>query len=85
VGSDFNFFPVHGDNPVGANHGTIGTTCALIGIGSKSIPVPFMVNFPGYGNYFRRARSNTNFAAFAALNVDYDNSSDFSHLVKKLK
>ena len=85
VESDFDFFPVNCYNPIGAYYGAIRTTSALIRISCKSVPVSFVVNFTGYRDYFRGTRSDTNLATFAALNVDYYNSSDFSHLIEKLE
>jgi hypothetical protein len=85
VGSEFDFFPIYCDNPVGANDGAIGATCALIRVGGEGILVTFMIHFAGYRDDICRACSHTYFASFAALSIDYNNSSDFSHLDKKFK
>jgi NDP-sugar pyrophosphorylase family protein len=84
-GSNFNFFPVNSNYPIGANYSAIGATGARVRVSGISEPVPFMIDFAGNGDNIRGACPDTNFTAFAALNIDNYNSSDFSHLVKKFK
>jgi len=43
--------------------------------------VTFMIDLTGHGYDFSWTGTNTHFTTFAPLNVDDDNSSDFSHLV----
>jgi hypothetical protein len=84
LGSNFDFFPVNGNYPIGANDSTIGAAGTFVGIGCVSKPVTFVVYLPGNGDYFGRAGAHANFATFAAFNIDNYYSSDFSHLVKDL-
>jgi hypothetical protein len=79
--SHFHFFPVHSNHPIRAHYGAIGATGAFIRVRSEGIMITFVIDFPGHRNDLGGAGPDTHFTTFAPLNVDYDNSSDFSHLV----
>ena len=83
-GSNFNFFPVNSNYPIGAYYSAIRATGALVRVSGICKPVPFMIDFAGNGDDICGTRPDTNFTTFAALNIYYYYTSDFSHLVKNL-